>query len=311
MRRCAHVQSTPTKPLVSAIIPTRNRSHCLPRAIESILSQEGLGAEFELETIVVDDASTDLTEQVVNRHGGLRYVRLAAHRGVSAALNAGIEASAGQFITVLDDDDEWLPHKLHAQVPLLAAHGDIGVVYGQALVRYEGQERLFPEAGRAPSGWVFFDMLLDNFCGIRAATLVRRESLDAVGRFDESLTSCEDFDMSLRLARRFPFHFPGAVTVYNQSRHGQYLSEVITGAAARCSARAIEKALGTLPATPEYAATKDAARARVALDAAATLFRVGELERARDDVRTTLKRYPQALAYPWAWWYVNRVGLEL
>jgi glycosyltransferase involved in cell wall biosynthesis len=306
------VQSTPTKPLVSVIIPTRNRSHCLPRAIDSILSQEGLGAEFELETIVVDDASTDLTEQVVSRYDGVRYVGLKAHRGTSAARNAGVKTSGGEFISFLDDDDQWLGHKLRVQVPILAAHVELGVIYGQSLVRSEDGERLYPPSERAPSGWVFFDMLLDNFCGAHAATLMRREALEAVGRFDESLTSCEDYDMSLRLARRFPFHFlPGAVTVYNQSRDGHYLSEVITGSAARCSARAIEKALGTLPATPEYAATKAAARARVALDAAATLFRVGELERARDDVRATLERYPQALAYPWARWYVNRVGLEL
>ncbi len=306
------VQSTPTKPLVSAIIPTRNRSHCLPRAIESILSQEGLGAEFELETIVVDDGSTDLTEQVVNGYDGVRYVGLTAHRGISAARNAGVEASRGQFIAFLDDDDHWLTHKLRVQLPILAAHVDLGVVYGQTLVRREDGERLYPQPERAPSGWVFFDMLLDNFCGAHAATLMRREALEAVGQFDESLTSCEDYDMSLRLARRYPLHFlPGVVTVYNQSRDGQYLNEARSGAAARCSARAIEKALGTLPDTPEYAATKGAARARVALDAAATVFRVGELERARDDVRATLKRYPQALAYPWAWRYVNAVGLEL
>jgi Glycosyl transferase family 2 len=306
------VQWAPTKPLVSAIIPTRNRSYCLPRAIDSILSQEGRGEEFEIETIVVDDASTDPTEQVVSRYEGVRYVGLTAHRGISAALNAGLEASSGQFVTTLDDDDHWLAHKLRTQLPILAAHVELGVVYGQTLVRREDGERLYPEPARAPSGWVFFDMLQDNFCGAHAATLMRREALEAVGKFDESLTSCEDYDMSLRLARRFPFHFiPGAVTVYNQFRDGQYLGEVANGAAARCAARAIENALGTLPDTPEYASIKDAARARVALDLAATLVRVGELERAREGVRATLERYPQALAYPWVWRYVNWVGLEL
>src|SRR5947209_8685894 len=106
-------------PLVSAIIPTHNRAYCLPRAIESVLGQEGLGEQFELETIVVDDGSSDGTRDVVRRHPGVRYIRLPSRRGVPAALNAGVRASTGSLITFLGSDDEWLPHKLRTQLPAL------------------------------------------------------------------------------------------------------------------------------------------------------------------------------------------------
>lgn len=298
------------KPLVSAVIPTRNRSHCLPRAIDSILSQRGLGEEFELETIVVDDGSTDRTEEVLQRYDAVRYIRLPSRHGVSAALNRGVRASEGQFVTFLGDDDEWMPHKLQTQVPLLASHRDIGVVYGQALVRSEGQERLYPPSGRGPSGWVFFDMLLDNFCGHHPAALMRREALEAAGEFDETLTSGEDFDLSLRIARLFPFHFlPGAVTIYNQSLTGQYLSQVASGAAARDCARAIEKALQTLPDSSDYAAIREAARARAALEAAASIAKVGDLVQARERLRATLELYPWALEHEWATRYVRWIGV--
>ena len=187
------------RPLVSTIIPTRNRAHCLPRAIESILAQEGLGEEFELEAIVVDDGSSDRTRDVVRRYPGLRYIRLPARRGVSAALNAGLRAATGRFITFLDDDDEWLPHKLRVQVSLLHSHPEAGVVYGQVRLLRPGREQLYPEIGQAPSGRVLHEMLLDNFCGTHAAMLIRRDAIEQAGGFDEALDCCEDFDLSLRL----------------------------------------------------------------------------------------------------------------
>ena len=116
------------RPLVSAIIPTHNRAHCLSRAVDSIYAQEGLGEHFDIEIIVVDDASSDSTTEVVRRYSGVRYIRQPERRGVSAALNAGLRASTGCCIVFLDDDDVWLPHKLRVQVLQLEAHIDVGVV---------------------------------------------------------------------------------------------------------------------------------------------------------------------------------------
>ena len=73
------------RPLVSVIIATRNRAALLARALDSVFSQWGLGVEFDLDVIVVDDASTDSTATVVVGYPQVRYLRLSTNRGVSAA----------------------------------------------------------------------------------------------------------------------------------------------------------------------------------------------------------------------------------
>lgn len=250
------------RPLVSAIIPTHNRAHCLSRAVDSIYVQEGLGESFDIEIIVVDDASSDSTAGVVRRYSGVRYIRQPERRGVSAALNAGLRASTGCCISFLGDDDVWLPHKLRVQVPELDAHADMGVVYGQSLIRRGAGERFYPEVKRAPSGWVFPAMLMDSFGAHHASLLIRRQAFDRVGYFDESLGSYEDYDMSLRIAFHFPFLFvPGAVDIYNLSAHGLWLSRAAGGFAGADIARVVEKALQLLPESAWCAEVKREARA--------------------------------------------------
>src|SRR5258706_8352926 len=123
------------KPSVSAIIATYNYGHHLSNALDSILALEGLGELFEVEIIVVDDASTDATPEIVQHYPQARYIRLPHRQGVAAARNAGIRASTGEYISFLDADDTWLPRKLRVQIPLLSAHPEVGVVYGQGIRR--------------------------------------------------------------------------------------------------------------------------------------------------------------------------------
>ena len=102
-------------PLVSVIMPTFNRSWSLKKAIDSVLSQE----YASLETIVVDDGSTDDTPALLSSYGTRIRVIRQANQGVSAARNAGIRAAQGELITLLDSDDAWLPGKVQAQVDFL------------------------------------------------------------------------------------------------------------------------------------------------------------------------------------------------
>src|SRR5579864_8975780 len=88
-------------PLVSIIIPTYNRCEKLREAVDSALAQEGADTTFETEVIVVDDGSTDATPRVVPGWPGLRYLRLEQHKNVSAARNAGIAISRGDYIAFL------------------------------------------------------------------------------------------------------------------------------------------------------------------------------------------------------------------
>ena len=289
------------RPLVSAIIPTQNRAHCLSHAVDSIYAQEGLGEHFDIEIIVVDDASSDSTADVVRRYSGVRYIRQPERRGVSAALNAGLRASTGCYISFLGDDDVWLPHKLRVQVPQLDAHTDSGVVYGQSLIRHGAGERLYPEVGRAPSGWVFPAMLMYDFGSTHACLLIRREVFDKAGYFDENLGSYEDRDMSLRIAFHFPFLFvPGAVMVYNLSPHGLWLSRAASGLGATDLARVVEKALQMLPESVRYAEVKREARARAALRVVDPFLVLGDLAQAWAKLIAALRACPWLLGYDWA-----------
>src|SRR6266852_4088374 len=119
------------RPLISVVIPTRNRAALLARALDSVFAQYGIGEQFDLEVIVVDDGSTDSTATVVGEYAQVRCLRLSTHRGVSAARNAGIEASRGAFICFLDDDDVWLPGRLRLQIPVFKRHPEAGAVYSQ------------------------------------------------------------------------------------------------------------------------------------------------------------------------------------
>jgi len=114
---------------VSLIIPTFNRPHLLPRAVESARR-----AAREVEIIVVDDASSDSTASVCAALPDIKYVRLDRNQGVAGARNVGLLESRGDFIAFLDDDDLRLPGSLDHQVFLLAAHAEAGFVAGGVML---------------------------------------------------------------------------------------------------------------------------------------------------------------------------------
>ena len=118
------------KPTVSVIIPTYNRAKLLPRAIKSVLNQ----TFKDFEVIIVDDGSTDNTEEVINefqKHNKrIKYIRHEKNKGAAAARNTGIKIAQGEYIAFQDSDDEWLPNKLEKQMEIFeSAPAEIGVVY--------------------------------------------------------------------------------------------------------------------------------------------------------------------------------------
>lgn len=110
-------------PAVSVIVPTYNRCKLLLRAIQSVLGQ--VFTDFEL--IVIDDGSSDETESLVRGITDKRIVYLRqAHGERSKARNLGLETAQGDYISFLDDDDEYLPHKLAVQIRFLSENTGIG-----------------------------------------------------------------------------------------------------------------------------------------------------------------------------------------
>jgi glycosyltransferase involved in cell wall biosynthesis len=154
-------------PQVRVIIPTHKPATLLHEALDSVYSQEGSGERFEMEVIVVDDASSDATPEVVPRYGGVHYIRLATNRGPSAARNIGIKASHEAYVAFLDDDDLYLPHKLSVQVPVLEKQPEVGVVYGQNFLKGEGIDTSWPDVHRTPSGDGFSAFLCGDFISLQ------------------------------------------------------------------------------------------------------------------------------------------------
>jgi len=187
-----------TSPRVSVVVPLYNLREFVADAIESALAQT-LPAE-DVEVVVVDDGSTDGGDRIARQYvPRVRYVRQ-ENRGLSAARNAGIRISRAPFLAFLDADDRFLPEKLEAQLAVLAARPDVGLVYSG--FRYiDGAGAPLPQYGWfRGEGDVFPDLILGNRIHPVVA-LVRREAVERTGGFDETLGSVEDWDLWLRLSR--------------------------------------------------------------------------------------------------------------
>jgi glycosyltransferase involved in cell wall biosynthesis len=199
----------PAVPAVSVIMPCWNREGFIADAIRSVLAQTL--ADFEL--LVVDDGSTDGTRDVVASFRDPRVRCLPReHRGISAAMNAGLAAARGRFIARLDSDDAWLPDLLATQVAALAAHPEIGLVYSRAECTDTNWKPLDMTWGyplRFP-GETFRSMVY-NDCTCNITVVCRRECFERVGNYDETLATSEDLDMWLRVARHYQFGFTDRV----------------------------------------------------------------------------------------------------
>ena len=193
-------------PAVSVVLPTYNRAAVLGRAIRSVLAQTY--EDFEL--IVVDDASTDDTAEVIQSLGDprLRYLRHEVNKGGAAARNTGIAAASGDFIAFQDSDDEWLPDKLARQVSCMEpVTASIGAVYC-AMTRREGEQMVRipgPHIARC-DGDLSSALLYENFIGT-PTLLVRRECLNRIGLFWPDLPRFQDWELVIRLARSYSIRF--------------------------------------------------------------------------------------------------------
>lgn len=209
-------------PLVSVVIPTYNRARLVCEAVETVLAQ----TYRNFEIIVVDDGSTDETEEALGRYEGRIKYFYQENRGLSAARNTGIRNSTGCYIALLDSDDLWRQDKLALQVDYLNKHDDCGLVYTdmELLIAREGVLIEVPTTPLVlPTGYIYPQVFLRNEI-FPSTVLVRKECLEDVGLFDESLRHFEDYELWLRIARRYKIgNIDKKLTVYR--RHVDNLHE--------------------------------------------------------------------------------------
>lgn len=189
-------------PKVSVIIPTCNRSRYLCETIDSVLAQ----TYRDFEIIVVDDGSTDDTAEIIKRYGdNLRYI-YQKNQGISEAMNTGIRNSQSEYFVVLDDDDLWLPDFLETQVAVLDQRSESAFVCSAAYVIDPEGEIDRQSVGGALRDRSFEDLLKDNFI-FSSTTLIRRTCFEAVGYLDRDLKIVQDWDLWLRLAKKYRFEY--------------------------------------------------------------------------------------------------------
>lgn len=199
-------------PQVSIIIPAYNSMNYLPETIESVFHQ----TFDDLEVIIVNDGSTDETEQWVSQIADQRVKLISQeNRGNSEARNTGIRNARGQFLAFLDADDLWDPTKLEKQVRVLENNPEVGLVY--TWVAYTN-ERGQP-TGKVPKhqaeGDVWKKLIEKNLLECGSVPMVRSRCFDSCGVFDPNLGSfLEDWDMWLRIASQYPFQVIQEPLVY-------------------------------------------------------------------------------------------------
>ena len=186
--------------LVSVVIPTHNRADLLPRAIDSVLNQ----TYTNFEILVVSDGSTDNTEEVVKAYSDkdarVKYYGYSPARGGNIARNTGIEASHGEYIAFLDDDDEWLPEKLEKQVMLLNQNDNVGLVYTGVHIIYVNEKVEYNSMSKE-RGDLKKRILIDNCVGTTSTVVLRKSILQKSGMFDIELKALQDFDLWIRIAQ--------------------------------------------------------------------------------------------------------------
>jgi len=207
-------------PRVSVIIPTYNRSRMLKEAIDSVLSQDY--PHFEL--VVVDDGSTDATAELLQAYGQDLVVIRQPNRGVSAARNAGIAAASGRYIAFLDSDDLWLPQKLTRQVRFFNQYPDALVCQTEEIWMRNGR-RVNPGLRHRKLSGMLFEPSLHLCLVSPSAVMIRRSLFRAVGRFDENLPACEDYDLWLRVGSRHPVYLIPEAGIIKRGGHPDQLSK--------------------------------------------------------------------------------------
>lgn len=229
---------------ISVIIPTYNRKHTLSRAISSVFSQ----TLKPFEIIIVDDGSTDGTKEWLSKIYPKIQTINQSNSGVSMARNVGIKIAKGDWIALLDSDDEWLTKKLEKQVTSLKENPDLLFCHTNEIWIRNGV-RINQSKKHQKYGGHIFEKCLD-ICRISpSSALFKKSILDDLGGFDEKLPVCEDYDLWIRIAAYYPVLFLDEPLINKFGGHDGQLSNVQAGIE-QYRVQSLEKILTNAKLTP-------------------------------------------------------------
>ena len=240
--------SSKNAPAVTIVIPAYNSAQYIEDTLNSVKAQNFT----DYEVIVVNDGSDDREEleRILKSHPLPVIYILQENKGVSAARNAAIRVARGEFYAQLDADDQWTPDYLQVQLEILKNNPDVTLVYPNATIIGEEVTYGLEFMEVTPSeGEVNFESLVRQKCVVMTCITARMSAIRQAGMFDESIRSCEDFDLWLRIVKS------GGRIVYHRDRlvlyrrhEGSLSSDRVW--MTRSLLRVFEKSAETLQLTP-------------------------------------------------------------
>lgn len=219
---------------ISVIIPTYNRADKIEKSIRSVLNQ----TYSDMQVLVIDDASTDNTCDVVNgiEDERIRYIHMEENKGASVARNAGVSCADTEWIAFHDSDDEWRVDKLEKQMQYKQKHPECGLIYSAYAMHFsDGKELIVPNASMvgALEGDIVETLLQNNTIG--APTILMKKSVFEENKgFDTSFNCLEDWDFVLRVSYRHPIGYVNEVLVDAYQSAGGVSSNISAYYSCRC-----------------------------------------------------------------------------
>jgi glycosyltransferase involved in cell wall biosynthesis len=224
--------------LVSVIIPVYNRRLMVQEAVASVLEQDFQ----DYEIIIVEDGSDNLQSMFrpeVMKETVRYYYR--PHKGVSAARNFGATVANGHYLAFLDSDDLWTKNKLSKQMEFFKRNPDYRACYTNERWYLRGEHLNQKEKHKKYHGWIFDKCI--PLCIISASSIVMEKKVfNDLGGFDETLPACEDYDLWLRLALKYPIAYLNEPLVIKRGGRDDQLSKKYWGMD-RWRIKALEKVL--------------------------------------------------------------------
>lgn len=303
------------EPRVSIIVPCYNYGRFLAQAVDSLLEQ----TLADIEVIVVDDASTDETPQVLARYAGeprVRAIRHVQNQRHIKSYNEALGLTRGRYVGILSADDCCLSRDtLARQVAVFEAHPKVGMVYTAYAVIDRGTvlTTIAPSPADAvrPGLDEFRQLMWGNYV-LHSGTLLRRDVQEELGPYDERLTQCGDWDLWLRASARHDVgYIAEPLYAYRMHQTNMQAKGIPPSAQADQNVLALERGFAALPADvpADIPAAREAALRHALLQTAWFDLFNGRRARAWQGVAYALRTRPRLALGGELWHLLPRLGL--